>query len=67
MRISPDDTKNMSVRTVWLPNELWKEIDVLARCKSTTSSGALRLILEEWRDIRIPRFSVAQQQDQRGE
>jgi len=60
---SPDNTQNMSVRVVWLSNELWREIAVLARVKGTTSSGALRLIIEEWRDIRVPKFSVAQKTD----
>jgi len=64
---SPDNTQNMSVRVVWLSNELWREIDVLARVKGTTSSGALRLIIEEWRDIRVPRFSITEKENSRRE
>ena len=64
---SPDNTQNMSVRVVWLSNELWREIDVLARVKGTTSSGALNLILSEWRDIRVPRFSITEKENSRRE
>ncbi len=57
---SPDNTENMTARVLWMHNDVWVEVDVLANVSGGTTSTAIERIVSEWRDLRVPRFSVAQ-------
>jgi hypothetical protein len=52
--------EKVEVRAVSMYPEDWAEVEVLARTQRLSISGALRKIVQEWRDLREP-TSVAKE------